>query len=276
MTENSRYEGKAWDKHFLPSLTKLQVDGIPKENAAIVLPIGATEQHGPHLPVYTDTLIAEGFMTEAFKHLPDDANIWMIPPLPYGKSTEHMNHPGTITLSAQTLMSVLLDIANSLKRSGFRKLVFWNTHGGNTDLLNMMGREIRIATGMAVFNLNTGTNRPGDDIITPEERVYGIHGGDEETSLVMVMRRHWVHDDLLPCEIINFPQSPYLAFKNKSFAWVMDDVSVSGIGGDATLASPGKGSAILEKGGRILAEALQAIAEFDMKSLISSKTDSER
>jgi creatinine amidohydrolase/Fe(II)-dependent formamide hydrolase-like protein len=267
----SRYSGKAWDQHFLPRLSKLQVEAIPKENALVVLPIGATEQHGPHMPIYTDTLIGEGFLTEMFKHLPEDANIWLIPPLPYGKSTEHMNHPGTITLSAQTLMAVLLDIANSLKRSGFQKLAFWNTHGGNVDLINMMGREIRIATGMAVFNLSAGIHHPSEGIIAPEEKFYGIHGGDEETSLVMALRRHWVHDDLLPCEIINFPQSPYLAFKSKAFAWVMDDVSISGIAGDATLATPEKGAALLERGGKTLAEALQVLAEFDMKSLISAK-----
>ncbi|MFC4779236.1 creatininase family protein [Paenibacillus sp. GCM10023252] len=268
---NDRYNGKAWDTHFLPRLSRLQVEQLPKENAVVVLPVGATEQHGPALPTYTDTLIGEGFMTETFKHLPVDSNIWLIPALSYGKSTEHMNHPGTITLSAQTLMAVLMDIAQSLARSGFRKLVFWNTHGGNVDLLSMMGREIRIATGLTVLNLNTGGHIPSEGIITAEERRYGIHGGDEEASLVMALRRHWVTDELLPCEFINFPDSPYLGFKTKAFAWVMDDVSVSGIGGDSTLATPEKGEAILARGGKILAEALQQFASFEMRSLIAKR-----
>jgi creatinine amidohydrolase len=266
-----RYSGKAWDTHFLPRLSKLEVDAIPKENALAVLPVGATEQHGPHLPVFTDTLIGEGFMTAVFNHLPDDANIWLLPALPYGKSTEHMNHPGTITLSAQTLMAVLLDIAMSLKRSGFQKLAFFNTHGGNTDALNMMGREIRVATGLAVFNLNTGSHVTSEGIITPEEKKVGIHGGDEETSIIMALRRHWVHDELLPSEFINFPESTYLGFGNKAFAWIMDDVSVSGISGDATLATPEKGAALLESGSKKMAEALQVFAAFNMKSLKSLK-----
>ena len=167
-----RYSGKAWDTHFLPRLSKLEVAAIPKETALVVLPVGATEQHGPHLPVFTDTLIGEGFMTATFNHLPDDANIWLLPALPYGKSTEHMNHPGTITLSAQTLMAVLLDIAMSLKRSGFQKLAFYNTHGGNVDVLDMMGREIRVATGLAVFNLNFGSHNTSEGIISSREKIW--------------------------------------------------------------------------------------------------------
>lgn len=267
---HARYSGKAWDDRFLPRLSKLEVEGIPKEKALVILPVGAVEQHGPHMPVFTDTLIAEAFLTCAFEELPDDEQIWLLPALPYGKSTEHLGHPGTITLSAHTLMLVLLDIAKSLQRSGFRKLVLFNTHGGNTDLLNMMAREIRIETGLAVFRLDPGALGLGDTWITPIEKQVGIHAGDVETSLLLAIRRHWVHPELAPSELPNFPESRYLQFRSKAFAWITDDISATGIAGDARQATAEKGEAMLALGGRRIADALVEMARFEMSSLRSA------
>ncbi|CAN7683533.1 creatininase family protein [Paenibacillus sp. LjRoot153] len=270
MTFN-RYQGKAWDKCFFPSLSKLQVAEIPKENALIVLPVGAVEQHGPHMPVFTDTLISEVLLTEAFEQLPDDANIWLLPAIPYGKSTEHLGHAGTITLSATTLMAVVMDIAKSLRRSGFQKLVLVNSHGGNTDLLNMMGREIRIETGLAVFRLDPGGLGGADEWITPLEKQAGIHAGDMETSIVMAAMPHWVDMDVAPTEYPSYPESRYLALRNRAFAWVMDDLSHTGVSGDATTATMAKGKAMTDKFGTYIAEALLEFQAFDMQSLKISK-----
>ncbi|MBW5447922.1 creatininase family protein [Cohnella sp. CFH 77786] len=262
-----RYDGKAYHRHFLPRLTTRQIEAMPKESVLIVLPVGAVEQHGPHMPVYTDTLLGEALMAEAFEHLADDAPIWLLPSVAYGKSTEHMEYPGTITLSAQTLMNVLQDIASSLARSGFRKLLLFNTHGGNADLLGMMAREIRISTGLAVFRLDPGALRFSDEFIDEAEKAAGIHAGDVETSLVLAICPDWVQADLAPRELPRFPQSPAISFRAKSFAWTMRDISRSGIAGDATQANAVKGAAMLEAAGERLAEALMEIAAFDMESL---------
>lgn len=263
----SRYQGKAWDRCFFPRLSKLEVAQVPKDDALIVLPVGAIEQHGPHMPVFTDTLISEVLLTEAFEQLPDDTNIWLLPAIPYGKSTEHLGHPGTITLSATTLMAVVMDIAKSLSTSGFQKLVLVNTHGGNTDLLNMMGREIRIETGLAVFRLDPGGLGAADEWITPQEKQAGIHAGDMETSLVMSAKPDWVHMELAPTEYPNYPDSRYLSLRNRAFAWVMDDLSHSGISGDATQATITKGHVMAEKYGAHIAEALLTFQAFEMTSL---------
>jgi creatinine amidohydrolase len=262
-----RYAGKAWNQCFLPRLTRFDIERLPKDKAVVVLPVGAVEQHGPHLPVFTDTLIGEACLTEAFERLPHDSGIWLLPPLSYGKSTEHLGHPGTITLQAHTLMLVLRDIADSLQRSGFRKLVLFSTHGGNVDLLNMMAREIRIATGMAVFRLDPGAMQLGEGLLTPLERQVGIHGGDSETSQVLAIQKDWVHMDKAPSEIPNFPSSSALAFRSKAFAWIMDDLSATGIAGDATAATEEKGRQLLEAAGEKIAEALLEMAAFDMSSL---------
>ncbi|MEW9698227.1 creatininase family protein [Paenibacillus sp. SI8] len=259
--------GKAWDLCFFPRLSKLEVAQMPKKDALIVLPVGAIEQHGPHMPVFTDTLISEVMLTEAFEQLPDEANIWLLPAIPYGKSTEHLGQPGTISLSATTLMAVVMDIAKSLRVSGFEKLVLVNTHGGNADLLSMMAREIRIETGMAVFRLDPGGLGSADEWLSLQEKQFGIHAGDMETSVVKSAMPHWVHMEVAPKEFPNYPKSRYLALKSRGFAWIMKDLSDSGISGDATQATSEKGKAMVEKFGADMAEALLEFSKFDMKTL---------
>jgi creatinine amidohydrolase len=263
-----RNQGKAWDQHFLPRLSRKQIAEMAKEDLLIVQPIGAVEQHGAHLPTFTDTLVNESFLTYAFDALPDDAPIWLLPPLPYGKSTEHLGHHGTISVSATTLMGLLLDIARSLQLSGFRKLVFYNTHGGNVDLLNMMGREIRIETGLAVFQIQSPVVAD-PELFPANERMSDIHGGDVETSLVLASRQHWVDMDLAVDEFPQLPTNSNLQIKSKSFAWVVDDLSNSGIIGHAKLASKEYGKHLYEQGGQALAKILLEYAAFDMKKMKS-------
>src|SRR5690625_7503409 len=100
-------------ERFLPRLTSAEVKAMDKDDALLILPVGATEQHGPHLPAYTDAILVESMINESFKHLDSDENIWVLPTLPYGKSNEHMDRPGTFTLSSDTLKSLLIDICRS-------------------------------------------------------------------------------------------------------------------------------------------------------------------
>ncbi|MCM3627790.1 creatininase family protein [Paenibacillus glycanilyticus] len=262
-----RYQGEAYDRRFLPRLTTKEIAAMSKEEVLLVLPVGAVEQHGPHMPVFTDTLIGEAMLAAAFEHLPEDAPVWLLPSVNYGKSTEHAGHPGTITLSATTLMAVLEDISSSLARSGFRKLLLFNTHGGNADLLGMMAREIRIATGLEVYRLDPGSVGYSDSFTDEAEKACGIHAGDVETSLVMAMCPGWVNAELAPREMPRFPDSRSFSFRSRSFAWVMNDISSSGVAGDATKATADRGDAMLKTAGPLLAEALVHIAAFHMDSL---------
>ncbi|MFS0724610.1 creatininase family protein [Paenibacillus sp. 1P07SE] len=267
-----RYEGAAWERRFLPRLTYAEVEAMDKEDALVILPVGAVEQHGPHLPLMTDALIGESLITRTLEQLPESASVWLLPPVSYGKSNEHLDFAGTISLSAATLQSVITDIAVSLQRSGFRRLMLFNTHGGNVDLLNVASREIRVQTGMMVFYVNPHSLDADVDLVTPEEHEYGIHGGDIETSLVMAFKPDWVKADQLVCEMPQVTDLQYLTLEGRiRFAWVMSDISRSGIAGDATQATADKGETIATRIASGLALALEEICRFDIDRIVRDR-----
>lgn len=261
----SRYEGQAWDERLLARLTSLQVQQMRKEDALVVLPLGATEQHGPHLPLLTDALIGEYVLTRAMELLPPHSNVWLLPPLAYGKSNEHLGFAGTMSLSAATLHAVLSDIADSVHQSGFRRLLLFNTHGGNTDLCHVAAREIRARTGLMVFYVSPGGFQPASGLISSEEQAFGIHGGDAETSMVMAIKPGWVHNELRVEEMPDLSGCRFLTLEGGiRFAWVMSDISESGIAGDATRANKEKGEEMLRRSAAALAEALLEICSFEI------------
>lgn len=244
--------------HLLAHLTTADVAAIDKRDAVVVQPIGAVEQHGPHLPLITDALVAERMTERAIALLPNDGNVWQLPTLHYGKSTEHLGRPGTITMSAQTLMSTCLDLGRSLAASGFRKLVFVNGHGGQPGLLDVVARDIRVETGLEVFPTMPGRFGLPDGIDTVDEH-YGIHGGQIETSVVWALAPELVHMELAIDDgaILGdfYASSRHLSLEGAvPTAWVTDDVSLSGVLGNAPAAT-------LEDGRRIVAHQAQSLAE---------------
>lgn len=265
----TRYEGTAWEQRFLPRLTRKQVRELPKEDALVILSIGAIEQHGDHMPVMTDALVGEATLTQAMEHVDPNANIWVLPPISYGKSNEHIGIPGTISLSAETLMGIVKDIANSLHTSGFRRLLLFNTHGGNKDLLNVAAREIRISTGLMVFQLAPSSLDTASDIIDADELEYGIHGGDYETSILLAVKPNWVEMQYAAREMPDMSRFEFLTLESKiRFAWKMDDISTSGIMGDATVATAEKGRIIQDRNVEILAKAFLEISRFEIEQFI--------
>ncbi|HBR0616302.1 TPA: creatininase family protein [Klebsiella pneumoniae] len=133
---------------FLPFLSWTDVAALPdKSNTVIVLPTGAIEQHGPHLPCSVDSVISSGVAGHALARLPATIPAYAIPPIVYGKSEEHLHFPGTLTLSGDTLLHTLLEIAESLYRAGFRKLLMINGHGGQPQILQIACREMRLRHG---------------------------------------------------------------------------------------------------------------------------------
>ena len=232
---------------YLTHLTSPEIDALDKRDGVVILPIGAVEQHGAHLPVLTDTLIATSTLNATLAALPGEVKAWALPPMNYGKSNEHLNYPGTISLSADTLIAILHDIGASIARSGFRRLAFLNGHGGNMPLLNMVARDIRVATGLMCFNIHGFQLNEPPFAMSEKELTYGLHGGELETSLILATNPDLVKMDLAVTSYPDFPETdtPLFFFGPVNVAWLADDWSDTGIYGDATLGTAEKGEKLL-------------------------------
>ncbi|MEL6495095.1 MAG: creatininase family protein [Cyanobacteria bacterium J06623_7] len=242
---------------FVPSeryfsyLTRLQIEEMPdKENVVIIQPIGAIEQHGPHLPIAVDAAISMGVLGKALEKLPAKIPAYALPCLYYGKSNEHSGFSGTFTLSATTLLAVITEVAVSVYRSGFRKLVLMNSHGGQPQIMEIVARDIHQEyPDFAVFPLFTWrVPHNAGDFLTPQEQEYGIHAGDAETSIMLALLPEQVQMDKAVKEYPQgLPEDSLLDMEGKlPFAWLTRELSQSGVMGDATVATKAKGDRILE------------------------------
>src|ERR1700722_4091878 len=177
---------KTWipDARNFAYLNWKQVDALPRDKTLLILPTAAIEQHGHHLPLATDTLINYLLLGRAIEKLPADLPVYALPPVHYGKSNEHLGFPGTLSVSASTFMAVLRDLGASVARSGFRKLVLYNTHGGNSSLIDVMARDLRAEFNLRTFALH-GSGGISFEGLSAQERAYGFHAGEVETSFLL-------------------------------------------------------------------------------------------
>jgi creatinine amidohydrolase len=221
-----------------------------RENIVIIQPLGAIEQHGPHLPLIVDAAISQAVTGKALAKL--DANIpaYALPTLYYGKSNEYCHFPGTIMLSARTLLAVIGDIADSIYRAGFRKLVLMNAHGGQPQVMEIAARDIHQKyQDFSVFPLFVwGVPNLAAELLTAKELEFGIHAGDAETSLMLSILPDRVKMELAVTEYPkNLPIDSLLSMEgNLPFAWLTRELTESGVLGDATVATEEKGARILE------------------------------
>ena len=172
---------------FLPYLSWTDIDALEdKENTVIVLPVGAIEQHGPHMPCATDSIIAAGFVGKALELLPDNIPAYGLAPITYGKSDEHIHFPGTVTLTGELLLHTIQEIGESIYRAGFRKLLMINAHGGQPQPLEMAARELRLRHGDYMVISRSPWSLPFDSSFIPEkEKQLAMHAGHGGTAALM-------------------------------------------------------------------------------------------
>ena len=238
-------------ERYFPYLTWTDVrDLADKANTVILQPVGAIEQHGPHLPVAVDAAICTGVLGEALKRLPREVPCYCLPPLYYGKSNEHIRYPGTITLSAETLLKVLGEVADSVHRMGFRKLAFVNSHGGQPQVVEIAARDAHERhPDFSIFPLFIWrVPSPRQHLMTAREREFGIHGGTAETSVILKLLPDQVRKDKLVCEYPKgLPENSMISMEGAlPFAWLTHDLTESGALGDATAATDAIGAEILD------------------------------
>ncbi|MGY6530528.1 MAG: creatininase family protein [Cyanobacterium sp.] len=237
-------------ERFFAYLTWQEIEQMPdKENVVIIQPIGAIEQHGHHLPLVVDSAISQGVLGKALEGLSPNIPAYALPTLYYGKSNEHLDFPGTISLSAETLLRVLRETAESIYRAGFRKLVLMNSHGGQPQILDIISRDLHQEHhDFLVFPFFTWrVPHITKDLMTEKEGKEGIHAGDAETSLMLSLLPHQVKMDLAVKEYgKDLGKDSLLSLEGRlPFPWVTKELSKSGVIGDATVATKDKGDRIL-------------------------------
>lgn len=253
-------------KRYLACHTWTEIHALDKEEGVVILPVGAMEQHGPHLPVKTDALIITTVLDAALDRLADDVAAWALPPLNFSKSNEHVGFPGTISLSNQTLNAVLHDIADGVAAAGFRRLAFANGHGGNVALLEAAARDIRARTGLLCFSLQPALLVDPPFPVADEERRLGFHAGELETSMILAIDGDLVRMARAVRHYPAFPDSntPLFFFGPASTAWLSRDWSETGVFGDATAGTVEKGHALIDSAANRLAALITVISRFEL------------
>ncbi len=258
---------KTWipDARNFAYLTWKQVEALPRESTLLVLPTAAIEQHGHHLPLATDTLINNLLLGKALELIPQELSIYALPPLCYGKSNEHLGFPGTLSVSAQTFMAVVHDLGASIAESGFRKVVLYNTHGGNTSLVDVLARDLRAEFGLRTFSLfgSAGATFEG---VSAQERTYGFHAGEIETAYLLHATPELVHPNEYTTNYIARVDQPELLKPEGSsanFAWLTKDIASSGVMGDPSRATAENGERWSNEAAARIAEILVAMYKFE-------------
>lgn len=249
---------------FLPFLSWTAIAALPdKANTVIVLPTGAIEQHGPHLPCSVDSVISSGVAGHALARLSKEIPAFAIPPITYGKSDEHLNFPGTLTLTGDTLLQTVLEIAESLYRAGFRKLLMINGHGGQPQVLQMASREMRLRHGDMIMIPHDVFRVPNveNQFLSAQEQKMAMHAGHSETAVMLALAPECVH---IEHAVANYPPEfpcPTLSSGRPAAAWASYDFGPSGVIGDPTGATAEQGHAILDS---LAASWAQAITEIHL------------
>jgi creatinine amidohydrolase len=245
-----------------------------------ILPVAATEQHGPHLPLTVDTALVEGVITAALPHIAADVPALFLPTQAVGFSPEHAAFAGTLTLKAETLLRLWTDIGESVASAGVRKLVLFNAHGGQVGLMDVVARDLRARLGMLVYSVNWFglplTGPQGEDVnalFSAHEHRFGIHAGDIETSMMLALTPEKV--DMAQAQ--NFASTSedrsqaYAILGNGRSAklgWQMQDYNAAGAVGNAAAATPEKGRLVLDAAGRALAQLLSELHQLPMDTLV--------
>jgi len=239
-----------------------------------VLPLGATEQHGPHLPLSVDTTLVDGIVQAALPLLPASLPVLFLPTQQVGLSPEHAAFAGTLTLSAETLMRVWREIGASVARSGVKKLVLFNAHGGHVGAMDVVARELRAAHGLVVYSVswfNLPLGAAGAQFSADEHR-FGVHAGEIETSMMMALAPHSVRmaalQDFGSASRERAADYPLLGNgRSAKLAWAMEDYNPQGAAGNAAAATADKGRAVVDAAAAQLALLLAEVSRLPLSAL---------
>lgn len=260
---------------FWAHLATTDFAGLDAARTVAVLPVGATEQHGPHLPLAVDQLLVDGIVARALPLLPAEAPVLVLPTQQVGYSPEHADFAGTLTLPVETVIATWVALGECVARSGVRKLLLFNSHGGQVSLLDIVARELRVRCKLIVYGCSWWNLPLGDEVnglFPPDEHRFGVHAGDMETSLMLALAR----DTVRMGQARDFPSTsreraqkyPVLGNgRSAKLGWAMQDYNAQGAAGHAAAATAAKGDAVLQAAARELARLLGEMADLPLSTV---------
>ena len=266
-------------RRFWADLTTTDFATLALERTIAVLPVAATEQHGPHLPLSVDTDLVDGVVAASLPHLPADLPVLFLPTQAVGFSPEHARFPGTLTVKTETIVRLWTDIGESVAASGVRKLVLFNAHGGQVSVMDLVARDLRARLDMLVYSvswfnlpLHDAQGQNVNALFSPEEHRFGVHAGDVETSMMRALRPEVVRMDAAQ-NFRSTSQDRAERFdilgngRSAKLAWQMQDYNLHGAAGNAAAATAEKGQALLDAAGRALAQLLVEVDQLPPDTL---------
>lgn len=240
-----------------------------KDRWIAVLPLGAHEQHGQHLPPQTDTIIAQAIANRLSDELPSSFPVTFLPVEPIGYSPEHLDLGNTKTLDYDEAIKRWVEIGTGLSQKGIRKLMLLNAHGGNSALMTIVATELRIRHAMLCVATSWTRFGVPQGLISEDEIAYGIHGGEVETSVMLAISPDQV-DMTKAGSFGSFQkalaaENRYLrAYGRHAFGWKMSDLNPDGVTGSAVQANTEKGEALLSHSVEGLRDLLIEMDRFDL------------
>ncbi len=262
---------------FWADLSTTDFAGLDAAATVAVLPVGATEQHGPHLPLAVDQALVDGIVARALPRLPAALPVLVLPTQQVGYSPEHADFPGTLTLSPATVIANWVEIGACVARAGVKKLLLFNAHGGQVSLLDIVARELRMRHGLIVYGSSWWNLPLGDAAaaFSAEEHRFGVHGGEIETSMMLALQADAVRmahaSDFGSTSRDRARAYPVLGDgKSAKLGWAMQDYNPAGAAGNAAAASAAKGEALLEAAAAGLAALLQEMSALPLSTVAAA------
>ena len=260
---------------FWADLTTTDFATLDPASTVAVLPVGATEQHGPHLPLAVDHCLVDGILGRALPQLPAECPVLVLPTQQVGYSPEHASFPGTLTLPFDTVIATWVALGECVARAGVRKLLLFNAHGGQVSLLDIVARELRVRCGLIVYGCSWWNLPLGDAVnglFPAGEHRFGVHAGTIETSLMLALRPETVRmaqaQDFASSSRERAARFPILGNgRSAKLGWVIEDYNPQGAAGDAAAATAEKGQAVLAAAARELAALLQEISRLPLTTV---------
>jgi creatinine amidohydrolase len=246
-------------------LTTAEFSALDMNGVVALLPVAAVEQHGPHLPVRVDAAINAGILERALDLLPAEVTLLVLPALPVGKSNEHIAFPGTLSLSYETLGKVWQEMAESVHRAGCRKIIFFNSHGGQPQLIDIVCRELRVRLNMLAVTCSWYNVTEMGDLVDAHELRHGIHGGAVETSMMLhlhpeLVRMNLAQNFVSSAAAIEAGNAVLRVEGRTGFGWQTQDLNAAGACGDATRADAEIGRQLIERAAAALATLVAEVS----------------